>query len=377
MKKKIAILTQPLGQNYGGIIQNFALQKVISNQGHLPITINRHKNKVYSFARVFLYDLKMVFFNMFKNDGKNYLTSKKRKELIKNNTKFIRNFLTLTTKIDSDDKLIQHFKKNKYDVIIVGSDQTWRPKYSPNIFNYYLDFLGENSNKSKCIAYASSFGTDDWEYTSEETQRVEILAKQFDAISVREESGINLCNTYLKVDAELVLDPTLLLNAEDYSQFLNLTENNTSKNKLYTYVLDNSEEKSGFLNKSSKLLDLELSNVWTETNVSENKFKNLITPPLENWLAGFKNAEFVITDSFHGTVFSILFKKPFISFVNKERGASRFESLLGKLGLENRLIYDIQNFDMSILNEPIHYEEVHQKLEILKENSIKFLKENI
>lgn len=377
MKKKIAILTQPLGQNYGGIIQNFALQKVISNQGHLPITINRHKNKVYSFARVFLYDLKMVFFNMFKNDGKNYLTSKKRKELIKNNTKFIRNFLTLTTKIDSDEKLIQHFKKNKYDVIIVGSDQTWRPKYSPNIFNYYLDFLGENSNKPRCIAYASSFGTDDWEYTSEETQRVEILAKQFDAISVREESGINLCKNYLKVDAELVLDPTLLLNAEDYSQFLNLTENNTSKNKLYTYVLDNSEEKFEFLNKSSKLLDLELSNVWTETNVSENKFKNLITPPLENWLAGFKNAEFVITDSFHGTVFSILFKKPFIAIVNKERGASRFESLLGKLGLENRLIYDIQNFDKSILNEPIHYEEVHQKLEILKENSIKFLKENI
>src|SRR5690606_16962357 len=105
--------------------------------------------------------------------------------------------------------------------------------------------------------------------------------------------------------------------------------------------------------------------------------EELIMPPLEGWLQGFSDAGFVITDSFHGTVFSIINKKPFIALVNAERGASRFESILSKLGLEERMIYDVNSFDMNLLNKNIDYEAVHQKLGILREESLNFLKNNL
>lgn len=117
--------------------------------------------------------------------------------------------------IDSTSSLRKYFKKNRYDAVIVGSDQTWRPKYSPNIYDFYLDFISKDK-RIKRIAYASSFGVDDWEYSAEETKKCAKLSKLFDGISVREQSGIDLCKDHLGVDSELALDPTLLLNKDDY-----------------------------------------------------------------------------------------------------------------------------------------------------------------
>ena len=372
-KKKIAILTQPLGHNYGGIIQNYALQKVLKQLGHQPETINRVGNRHTSKLRSILSKTKQFVYKYLLQ--KNVLTKKQRELIIKDNVKFLKKYINRSVLINTNNDLSEYFKNNTFDAVIVGSDQTWRPKYSPNIYNYYLDFLKDN-NQIKKLAYASSFGTAEWEYTEKQTKIVKQLAKQFHAISVREAAGVDLCREKLGVEAVHLLDPTLLLTAEDYSELINQPKANK---ELFTYVLDESKEKQDFIQFIGK--ELKLKQHTNQAQKFDAKVKRpleeLIMPPLEGWLQGFRDAEFVITDSFHGTVFSIINKKPFIALVNVERGASRFESILSKLGLEDRMVYDVNAFDPSLLHKNIDYETVHQKLNALKEESLNFLKDNL
>ncbi len=370
---KIAILTQTPGSNYGGIIQNYALQKALKDMGCQPITINLPMVKPVSKNRIFFSECKTYIYRYLFH--KNMLTKSERFIINKNNRKFIKTHINLSELIYNTVKLSNYFSKHSFDAVIVGSDQTWRPKYSPDIYNFYLDFL-ENNHKIKKIAYASSFGTSDWEYTAEQTRRVSELAKNFDAISVREASGVDLCNEKLGVEAVHLLDPTLLLTAEDYSQLIKQPKANK---ELFTYVLDESRYKQDFIQSIGKQLNLkQYTNQAQKFDAKVKRpLEELITPPLEGWLQGFRDAEFVITDSFHGTVFSIINKKPFITLVNVKRGASRFESILSKLGLEERMVYDLHSFDKSVIKKQIDYEAVHQKLNALKEESLNFLKDNL
>lgn len=239
---KIAIMTQPLGSNYGGIMQAFALQKILKNMGHDVVTID-YKHKKPSF----LYRKARSVYRLAKKaagkdkaliqleDKYNYITM--------NTQNFINTYIVQSEYIDDNKGLKKHFKRSVYNAIIVGSDQTWRPKYSPNIYSFYLDFLVKNKN-IKRIAYASSFGVNNWEYSIEQTKKCAKLATTFDAISVREQSGIKLCKEHLKVESELVLDPTLLLDEEDY---LDLIGNKYKKGKnegVFTYFLDSNRDKT-------------------------------------------------------------------------------------------------------------------------------------
>src|SRR5690554_3837543 len=249
-KKKIAILTQPLGHNYGGIIQNYALQKVLKDMGLQPETINRVGNR-HAFQILFILSRCKQFVYKYLLQ-KNILTKKERELIDKNNLSFLKKYINRSVLINADNDLSEYFKNNKFDAVIVGSDQTWRPKYSPNIYNYYLDFLEDNQSIKK-IAYASSFGTAEWEYTTEETERCKELVKQFDAISVREAAGVDLCKNKLGVDATHLLDPTLLLTADDYCEIINRPKENK---ELFTYVLDESKQKQDFINEVGQKLNL-------------------------------------------------------------------------------------------------------------------------
>lgn len=367
-QKKIAILTQPLGSNYGGIIQNYALQKVLNDNGYIPETINRTAGKVASNFLSFKIELAYKFKNI---EGIPLDSVYTKRKVLQHTFSFMKKYIKMTKVLDTNAKLEEYFKNNMYDVYIVGSDQTWRPKYSPNIYTYYLDFLKDN--KAKRVAYASSFGTDEWEYTPEQQQVCIALAQQFDAISVREDSGIDLCNNYLNAKAYLVVDPTLLLSAEDYSIIINSPKVNKG---LFTYVLDKASSKEHFIKKCSEKLQLSVTNNQAKYSLYSNESKKIvdyILPPLEGWLQGFRDAEFVITDSFHGMVFSIINQKPFFALVNKERGASRFTSLLGQLGLLDRLIYDVNEFDYNLLQQEIDYTKVYEKLNPLKQKSLNYL----
>lgn len=372
--KKIAILTQPLKTNYGGILQNYALQKTLKDLGHQPITIDIDYIK-YSNVRIFLSQIKNRIVDKIQGKKKKYFSDAEIKIIAKNSRSFIQNQINCSEKIINVNHLKSHFNASSYQTVIVGSDQTWRPKYSQNIFNYFLDFLQGNSQINK-IAYASSFGTSEWEFNELQTESCAKLAKKFNAISVREDSGVELCKQYLGIKAELVLDPTLLVDKEQYIKLFSSLELSNNIGGLYTYVLDRNADKNLIIEKvSNKLNALEYKNQPKASleQLNSQILEDYVFPEVESWIKGFYDADYVITDSFHGTVFSILFNKPFIAIANEERGASRFISLLKQFGLENRLISNAHNITDEFIEEKIDYEIVNKRLLILKQKSLEFL----
>jgi polysaccharide pyruvyl transferase WcaK-like protein len=343
---KIAIMTHPLGKNYGGIMQAWALQQVLKSGGHEPVTIDRGvdaKGPAYRTARFSYRALQKL---LGKRKGpinfERYLPV-----ILRQPNGFIEQNLKMSEPLNSTVKLKEHFEREQYDAVIVGSDQTWRPSYSPNIDNFFLDFI--QGSDIKRIAYASSFGVDEWEFTKEQTQRCAALAKQFDAISMRENSGVDLCRRHFGVEATRVLDPTLLLERSFY-EALYTNKDIPEGQGVYTYILDQANWKDRVVETVKKELNKEQYCSQPKASLSGFSSSNLADynmPSVEVWIKGFADAEFVITDSFHGTIFSIIFNKPFISLINSSRGASRFYSILDELCLLDRLV---ANFDEDALN---------------------------
>lgn len=376
--KKIAILTQPLISNYGGILQDFALQRVLKNKNYDVVTIDRRYNGV-SKSRLLLSNIKNTIINKLQLGSKRNFTSADINYITKNPRSFISKYITLSEVIDLDEKMVKHFKNNAYDVVIVGSDQVWRPRYSPNIYDYFFGFLKDNSTTTK-LSYAASFGVDTWEYNDEQTKEVKNLIKLFDGVSVREKSAVELCKDNLDTDAQFVLDPTLLLEKEDYLKLITKKSDKSSAS-IFTYVLDQSESKTNIINFVQKKLGKEVRTNQPREDQKSSSSKNLndfAYPPIEGWIESFDQADFIVTDSFHGTIFSIIFNKPFLTIVNSERGAARFKSLLALLDLEDRLI---DAYDEALISEKlslsIDYTKVNARLKELKADSLAYLFNNI
>lgn len=308
---KVGIITLPLLCNYGGFLQNFALQTVLRKVDASPITID------WTIPRQSLWRImsswgKTLLFRLF-GKKRPFLRIRKiryRDKLF--DAFFQKNITTTEFFVGLKKKCVK-----PYDVVIVGSDQVWRPEYCGRVQNMFLDFCNSKKNLKR-IAYAASFGVDNWEYTPKQTRTCSKLAKMFDAISVREESGVKLCKQHLGVDATWVLDPTLLLKKEDY---LPICEDVPICKEKYlaVYVLDENEMVTATYEKEAISRGLVVKKFHAD-------FKSTLTVP--EWLAMFRDASFVVTDSFHGTVFSIIFGKEFKCVYNKGRGAARFESLL-------------------------------------------------
>lgn len=352
---KIGIITQPLEDNYGGILQNWALQQYIFSLGHNPITIDYGLK--YGWLRYFLSCCKTIVCRL--KGNKRIFPHRPRygRYCSKYTSDFIHNNIVKTHPVRDLSYII--LKKYNIDTIVVGSDQIWRPKYSSHVEDGFLEFA--NDFKGKRIAYAVSFGVDNWEYSSEQTEKCKSLVKKFDAISVREESGIKLCKTYLNIEnVATVLDPTLLLSVDKY---INLCKNIDISNNRFiaVYCIDITEERQIIINNVSKKLGIPFRIFSANRNIKLT---------IEEWLAMFRDAEFVITDSFHGTVFSIIFQKPFYTMVNAERGRSRFESLLSKIGLTDRM-------SQNCIDSTINWKQVNDCLCLLNNNSVKFLSENL
>lgn len=343
---KIGILTQPLKNNYGGILQAYALQTVLSRLGHEVILINR----TYAFpslkikCRRILSVLKAVY-KIYLRKDRGYKIMNPFAYEFSNRTiimehSFVKKHIKLSKPLRSSRELKEYIKGVKLDCYIVGSDQVWRKPYSPQLTNFFLDFIVDEKDVKR-IAYAASFGTDSWECDNELTNKVALLAKKFDAISVREKSGIKLCNDYLRVEAKYVLDPTLLLTKDDYTiLYRDVVEDFSYKNKIMCYVLDENKELSLIAKHVSELKKSEPLYVELYGCSAENSFQLTI----EQWLKCIAESEYVITDSFHACVFAIIFRKPFLVVGNISRGITRILSLLEDYDLGNRLVYSYKDF---------------------------------
>lgn len=332
---RIGIFTLALHTNYGGILQAFALQTVLERMGHEVIVFNKHLPAPK--ASLFII-IKRLMLKIFGRDVVVFEEKKKTREApIVNKT--VCEFRTKYINEVFIDELSE-IKKYSIDCIIVGSDQIWRSKYfkeqwSEHIENAFLSFTKDWHLKR--ISYAASFGVDEWTFDTQETEKILSAIKMFDAISVREESGIKLLKQK-NIESTVVLDPTLLLTQEDYLKLILNAQIPKSKGNMLVYLLDP--------NKSQKQLIKSIENDTSLTPFFVNNnglsatapVENRVLPAVESWLRGFYDAECVITDSFHACVFSIIFNKPFVVFGNKDRGLSRFESLLSQFGLSACLL---------------------------------------
>lgn len=385
---KIGILTQSINNNYGGILQNYALQTILRRMGHEVITLNWDSyhcdhaqetiwQKILIIAKTFVWRSIM-------RHKLNYPWEQKRLFYMMsvNNHKFIKNHLRISKWLWSRKEFRKFILKNKIEVIIVGSDQTWRPKYNRNgmLYRMFLDFT--KGLNIKRIAYAASFGVDLWEYNNHETNICSKLINKFDYVSVREESGVLLCKTYLnRNDVKWMLDPTLLLPNEDYINLLRLERAKQLNFGITTYILDENNEKKQLIQEIAKEKRMKVTSFVPKYcylgTATKESIVEYTTPSVTEWLQAFYNAKYIICDSFHGTVFSIIFNKQFITITNPNRGTERFLSLLKRFGLENRLINQVSSDVINVLDTPINWTTVNALRETLCQDCLTFIKETI
>lgn len=369
---KIGILTLPLSSNYGGILQAYALQSVLQSMGHTVFLINREsRHTSSSFLPRLSNDIK-YFLRILLNKTNYGLSSTRRKRLTHNIKRFISNRFNCSPSLYCDSKFISYLSKQQFDAIVVGSDQVWRASYTENIYNYFLDINDINLKK---ISYAASFGEDNWLYNEMQTQKIKQLIHEFSGVSVREASAIELCKHFLDVDADLVLDPTLLLSKVDYTSLTNISNN--PKNNLFCYILDKSEEKNEIIRNISSGLDINDINHFQSVPLENSHVKalpkNFALPSVENWIESFYDAAYIITDSFHGMAFSIIFNKPFWVILNSHRGSTRFESLLSQLDLLDRILPDLKKNESFDFRQPIDWDRVNKKIKDLRDLSLTYL----
>lgn len=376
---KIAILTLPLHSNYGGIIQNYALQTVLERMGHEVYTINLTRPKAkMKLAKAPLSISKRIIKKILgRKDGIIFLEKKINhdKPIIEQNVRrFINDNIHLTKPFYSKEDL-KEINDLGFDAIVVGSDQVWRIPYAyPDIQTYFLDFI--INNRIKKLAYSASFGTDEIEFSEKEIKDCGVLIKSFNFISVREDAGLDLINNKYKWECKNkpihTLDPTMLLSKEDYINLSSDYENQLD-GELFYYILDMTEDKKKVLDQLSKDLGYKPFTIGKAGKWYDNANERII-PPLELWLQAFNKAKFVFTDSFHGCVFSIIFNKDFIAYGNEGRGMSRFNSLLSLYNINSRMIYKsneyshemiIQKIDWKIVNN-IMAEENHKALDLFR-----------
>lgn len=376
---KIGIITHPLIYNYGGILQNYALQQILKEMGHEVYTIDKLpktalKTKVLSLGKR----------SLLKISGKSVKLrgwqTQKEGDIINRNTRgFVKQYINSTDSISTNSEINKIHKKYGFDAYVVGSDQVWRRNEVRGNNLEFLDFL-ESYNEVKKVAYSASFGVANWEFNQEETNRFKKLAQLFDAVSVREDAGVQLCKDYLNVEARHLVDPTMLLPKDNYISLVEASNIKKNEATLFCYVLDRNKKKNCIINQISDELEMEAFEVMPEQNYKMEvkdgfDINKCVFPKIEQWLKAFMDAKFIVTDSFHGTAFSILFNKPFVAIVNKKRGASRFHSLLKTFGLENRAITEEESIDLRLIKEKIDFVKVNEILNKERKKSTNFLKQ--
>lgn len=369
---RIAIITLQLHTNCGGVLQAYALERVLEDMGH-TVEIVRTDEVVpvpKGLRAIWKYSVRSLRRMLGQKDievRREERINAEFPEVGKNYIEFFGKYLSIR-----DIHSFGDIRPCEYDALVVGSDQVWRPLYNPYLLDSYLDFArGWNVRR---VAYAVSFGTSDWEYSSPETKKAAELACLFDALSFREESGCRLCREHLGLEPVVTLDPTLLLTAEDWTGLLQETDDGWGADsgagkpggtmpaadkcdgsdmcdaadvsargcRIFEYILDHKEKSVLESLESSMCLEYGAENRAAEASISRfpesdprgsGPVANRVQSSPLTWLRRLYEADFVITDSFHACVFSIMFHKKFAVLKNAGRGSSRIPDLLALVGL--------------------------------------------
>lgn len=372
---KIAIVTLPLHTNYGGLLQAFALKSCLQEMGHEVTVLDRaEKMPAPKGLKAPLVYARRMLTRLLRGDSAPEVFREKRfrKEL-----PIVGSATAAFIDKQISPRVLNSFRdirKGEYDAFVVGSDQVWRPRYFPGIEDAFLAFA--KGWDVRRVAYAASFGTDELEYGSEQLEKCVTLLKMFDAVSVREEAGVRMCSEWFDCDnAVHVLDPVMLLDASIYRELASQVTGHPGKGRIVTYILDKTSQKQTIVDFVRKAGGMDVHDISVNPYDKRLPLQERIVPSLEQWLAAFADAEFVVTDSFHGCVLSILLHKKFIALGNPGRGMSRFQSLMDMFGLDMRLVHGIDPEDDGefFLSDP-DWDHVEEVLKTRREECLEFLR---
>lgn len=373
---KIGILTYHFSNNYGALFQAYGLRTWLLEQGFEVEFVNYHPQHVESGGKLSLSNvltkagLKIIFLKLMSLKEK-YFGNKQTQAGF---AEFRSELLGVK---GPEFKTIEELNaaQLEYDVLICGSDQVWNPSEHFGVDPvYFLDFKTINSSVRK-ISYAPSFGksTIDEKFSSE----IAALIAKLDAFSVREKSGVEIVEKLTGKNPALVPDPTTLIT--DYTKLMK-TYPVKDDNYVFCYYL-----------RSRKNIGEIAEYIASKTNASlysphnpHRRWKEVgetIYPCPRQWLYLLNASKYMVTNSFHGTILSILLNKPFVVVgIGGERAKynERALNLLTQCGLEHRLIttFDMMLIDR-LLEEKIDWEMVNQKVEVLKKQGIDFLMTNL
>lgn len=345
--KKIALLNLPVDENFGGHLQRYALMEVMRSFGvdivHLNCRFPFYHRNAYKYIRCVVSESIRFAVKFLKGERtihdipylRCFLHREPRTE------RFYQRYVKHTRAIYTKDDLTRY---SDYDGYLVGSDQVWRAPMVPSygIDTYFFDYLPVGKKR---FAYGVSLGTNEKEYTDEEVTRLAPMYKVFEMVSVRERVAAGMFEGYgwTEPKAECVIDPTLLLDKEHYVRLVNAAYTEKSNGNMFCYVLDEDEEKKARIEQIAKERKLTPFYMTLKSNC-----------PVEQWLRSFMDAEFVVTDSYHGFLFSLIFNKPFCLMHNQRRGNVRFESVLQMLKLKR----NETEFDWRAINAALAAEKV-------------------
>jgi len=354
-KTKIALLNFPVDNNFGGHLQRYALMEVLGAEGadvvHLNCRYVNSRRSLYKRIKCVIKEALRFAIGLLKGTRSVHDFPYLRYFLYRDSKteRFYDRYVKHTERIYTKAQLASY---DDYAAYVVGSDQVWRAPmaaYNYGIDTYFFDYLPKDTPR---YAYGVSLGTKDKEYTDEEIKRLKPLYHQFKQISVREKAVLSMFDEYgwEKPKAECVLDPTMLLDKEHYIRLVNKTYTKPSSGNLFCYILDEDEEKKNEIEMIAHEKELVPFYISLDSNCS-----------IEQWLRSYMDAEYVVTDSYHGFVFSLIFNKPFYLLYNEKRGNARFESLMELLGIKGKEeIYD--------------WKEINEKLRQQKEISLNYIK---
>ena len=354
---KVGILTLKFHSNFGYLMQSYAMQKIVRDLGHEPYHFYIKEEPESLSNRIIVFFKKIIknTFMGFHYTLFSYHPSREDMEFKDKNTwNFIHKYINLTPYIPTLTTKTS-YNIPIYDAYIVGSDQVWRREFTDDIRCYFFNFIPE---KAKRMSYAASFGTTTLSYSNNVLQTCKKLLAKFDIVTVREDDGVRICNDLFGCKATKVLDPTLLLSSNDY---LSLIEDPATpfcnEPYIFTYILRPNSEKSSFIKKFTKDMGLKVINIMPAIleKVGRKRLSECVYPSISTWLKGFSQADYIITDSYHASVFSIIFNKQFYVINDSFGGVTRIHSLLASFGLLNRYAdcYDgnVQMIDYTLINK--------------------------
>ena len=359
--KKIAILTFQNVNNYGALLQAYALKTVCNDMGHQAHILNYYCKEIERPYRLFAKPVNAV--DVIRQTAKFILSPinlyiRSRFEPFKK--KYLQDTPLLTPDIIA--KMAQ-----EYDRFIAGSDQIFNTRYTGFDSNYFLAF---NKETSKNYSYAASFGLQLEDLTSQEAAFIKEQLAHFNRISIREAQGVQIVNTLTGRQAEIHLDPTLLLTKE---QWAGLARTPKYKNYIVLYLMDRDPQLVRFAKKLAKAKGCRLLYISHKLDIKQRVPVKHITPTPQEWLGLLLQAQCVVTNSFHGLVFAVNFNKPFFvgRLVNRKAVNSRLDNFLALTGLEQRIYTNY----IPEQEAPIDWSAVHAKIAQARKSSLAYLQE--